>query len=80
MILPIVNPARDQNCPYPALALPLLMARIGAQDPDHALAAHHFTVLANLFDRRPNFHFTSPSRTIFFSADLFSKGLVFQRR
>jgi hypothetical protein len=42
-------------------ALPLLVARIRcANDVDDAAPPHHLAVLANLFDRRTNFHFLLP--------------------
>jgi hypothetical protein len=40
----------------PFLALALLVARVGAKDAHDTFAAHHFAVLANLFNRRSNFH------------------------
>jgi hypothetical protein len=38
------------------LPLPLLVALVGADDIDDAPAAHDLAVLADLLDRRTNFH------------------------
>src|SRR6185437_12861638 len=48
-------------------ALALLVARVAADDVDHATAAHDLAVLADLLHRRTNFHcmrsfITRPSR------------------
>src|ERR1700761_9030169 len=43
------------------LSLALLVARIrGTNDVDDAATPHDFAVLADLFDRRTNFHFLAP--------------------
>src|SRR5271165_5733209 len=43
------------------LALALLVPGVGGtNDVDDAAAPHDFAVLANLFDRRTNFHFSAP--------------------
>src|SRR5262249_24081958 len=44
----------------PGLALSLLVARVRANDVDHAPAAHDLAVLADLLDRRTNFHVYPP--------------------
>src|SRR3712207_388927 len=44
-------------CPLP-LSLPLLVPRVLADDPDHAVAADHLALLAARFNRRLNFHDT----------------------
>jgi hypothetical protein len=38
------------------LALTLLVARVGANDVDHAAAAHDLAVLADFLDRGSDFH------------------------
>jgi hypothetical protein len=38
------------------LTLPLLVARIVADDPDRAVPADHLALVAHLFDRRANLH------------------------
>jgi hypothetical protein len=48
---------------YFPLSLPLLMLRIGADDPHHALAVDHFALVTHLFDGRSNFHFNLPAVT-----------------
>jgi hypothetical protein len=40
----------------PVSALPLFVARIGANHPDHALALDDLAILAELLNRRANFH------------------------
>ena len=37
-------------------ALPLLVPRVGADDPHHALALDHFAIAANPFNRSQYFH------------------------
>jgi hypothetical protein len=37
-------------------ALPLLVTRVFADDPNDAFAADHLAFVANLFDARPDFH------------------------
>src|SRR5262249_51162626 len=39
-----------------SLPLPLLVLLVRADDADHALAAHHLALDADLPDRRPHFH------------------------
>src|ERR1039457_2047369 len=41
------------------LSLPLFMFRVGADDPDHALAVDDLALIANLFNRCAHFHFVS---------------------
>jgi hypothetical protein len=41
---------------FSLLALPLLVAGVFANDPDDALAANHFTFVADLLDAGPDFH------------------------
>jgi hypothetical protein len=38
------------------LALPLLVARVGADDPNGAMAADHLALLAHLLHGRTNLH------------------------
>jgi hypothetical protein len=38
------------------LALTLLVARIGANNPDHSVSADHFAVFADASDTGSNFH------------------------
>jgi hypothetical protein len=38
------------------LPLALLVSRVGADNPHHTLAPHHFAVAAQLFYRCPDFH------------------------
>ena len=45
------------------LALPLLVARVGAEDSHDALTPYDLALLANLFDRCAHFHFPAPSFT-----------------
>jgi hypothetical protein len=40
----------EKYCLLKALTLPLLVPRIGANDPDHALAAHDLALAADLLD------------------------------
>jgi hypothetical protein len=50
---------RSEICPNvlaPLLALALLVALVGADDVNDAPAAHDLAVLADLLDRRTNFH------------------------
>jgi hypothetical protein len=49
---------------YVSLSLPLLMLRIAADDPHHALAVDHFAFVAHLFDGRPDFHFHLPQAKV----------------
>src|ERR1700730_7532417 len=46
------------------LSLPLLMLRIGADDPHHAFAVDHFALVAHLFHGCSYFHIFSSNRTI----------------
>src|SRR5579864_1041968 len=44
------------TCHVPSSTLTLLVARVRADDVDHAPAAHDLAVLADLLDRRTYFH------------------------
>jgi len=51
---------------FPNLALSLFMFRVFTDDPDHPLSLHDFTLIANLFNRSPDFHgFISPGIRFF---------------
>ena len=43
------------------LALPLLMFRVGADDPHHTFAVDHLAFITHLFDRSSNLHNSLPT-------------------
>src|SRR3954464_11609450 len=46
----------EKTCSFNALTLTLLVARIGADHPHHALAAHDLAFAADFLDRSHYFH------------------------
>src|SRR5712692_10378743 len=46
----------------PSLSLALLVLRVAADHSHHAAPMNDLALIANLSDRRPNFHFTAPFR------------------
>src|SRR5271154_2955502 len=55
------GPLHGQKGSFASSALALLMARVGrANDVNDAAAPYDFAVLADLLDRRTNFHFLLP--------------------